>query len=69
MPIRKKKSPLPQERGFYFSQENYRANAMYAAEKVKLYARTDAGFWYCDGWQVEEKDVPSDLWPVRMVQR
>lgn len=60
---------IPQDRGFYFSESEYLANAGQNAWRVTLWARSDSGIWYQNGEQKPEKDVPSDLWPVRMLQR
>lgn len=64
--VRKAKNPLPKNRGYYFSQSNFQESL--GVDHVVLYARSDAGFWYANGVQKPDAEIPTDLWPVRMVQ-
>lgn len=60
---------IPQDRGFFFSESEYSQHAMFNMNNVALWARTNSGIWFRNGVQMQEKDVPSDLWRVRMEQR
>lgn len=66
MPPRK---TIPQDRGFFFSESDYIGHAAQNIGQVELWARSDSGIWYRSGVMVPEKDVPGDLWRVRMEQR
>lgn len=59
---------IPQDRGFFFSESEYMANAGLNIGMVALWARSDSGIWYRNGELKQEKDVPSDLFRVRGVQ-
>lgn len=59
---------IPPDRGFFFSESEYNAQAAQNIGMVGLWARSDSGIWYRNGVQQAEKDVPSDLWRVRMAQ-
>lgn len=64
-----KKRRLPQYGIFFTSQMDYQHMAGTHPENIPIYVRTTKG-WYINGKPVlEESSIPTDLWPMRPVQR